>query len=71
MALFSTVLPLYALSAAMVRIGAGKTAIIGSLGPVLTIIMSMQLLDEWLSPLQWCGVILVLAGIWQVGKRRH
>lgn len=71
MALFSTVLPLYALSAAMVRIGAGKTAIIGSLGPVLTIIMSMQLLDEWLSPLQLCGVILVLAGIWQVGKRRH
>jgi drug/metabolite transporter (DMT)-like permease len=71
MALFSTVLPLYALSAAMVRIGAGKTAIIGSLGPILTIIMSMQLLDEWLSPLQWCGVILVLAGIWQVGKRRH
>ena len=35
MALFSTVLPLYALSAAMVRIGAGKSAIIGSLGPIL------------------------------------
>lgn len=69
MALFSTVLPLYALSAAMVRIGAGKTAIIGSLGPVLTIIMSMQLLDEWLSPMQWAGVFLVLAGVWQVGKR--
>lgn len=71
MALFSTVLPLYALSAAMVRIGAGKSAIIGSLGPILTIIMSMQLLDEWLAPLQWCGVMLVLFGIWQVGKRRH
>ena len=71
MALFSTVLPLYALSAAMVRIGAGKSAIIGSLGPILTIIMSMQLLDEWLTPLQWCGVVLVLFGIWQVGKRRH
>ena len=71
MALFSTVLPLYALSAAMVRIGAGKSAIIGSLGPILTIIMSMQLIDEWLTPLQWCGVVLVLFGIWQVGKRRH
>ena len=71
MALFSTVLPLYALSAAMVRIGAGKSAIIGSLGPILTIIMSMQLLDEWLTPLQWCGVVLVLFGIWQVSKRRH
>ena len=71
MALFSTVLPLYALSAAMVRIGAGKSAIIGSLGPILTIIMSMQLLDEWLTPLQWCGVVLVLFGIWQVGKRRY
>ena len=71
MALFSTVLPLYALSAAMVRIGAGKSAIIRSLGPILAIIMSMQLLDEWLTPLQWCGVVLVLFGIWQVGKRRH
>ena len=71
MALFSTVLPLYALSAAMVRIGAGKSAIIGSLGPILTIIMSMQLLDEWLTTLQCCGVVLVLFGIWQVGKRRH
>ena len=71
MALFSTVLPLYALSAAMVRIGTGKSAIFGSLGPILTIIMSMQLLDEWLTPLQWCGVVLVLFGIWQVGKRRH
>ena len=55
----------------MVRIGAGKSAIIGSLGPILTIIMSMQLLDEWLSPVQWGGVVLVLFGIWQVGKRRH
>lgn len=71
MALFSTVLPIYALSAAMARIGASKTAIIATLGPILTIIMSMHLLDEWLSPVQWGGVVLVMLGVWLIGKRKH
>lgn len=70
MVLVATVLPLYALSAAMARIGAGKTALIGSLGPVLTLFMSMGLLDEYLTPLQWGGVCVVLTGIWLVGQRK-
>jgi drug/metabolite transporter (DMT)-like permease len=70
MALVATVLPLYALSAAMARIGAGKTALIGSVGPILTIFLSIGILDEHLSPLQWAGVGVVLTGIWLVGQRK-
>lgn len=70
MAIVATVLPLYALSAAMARIGAGKTALIGSVGPILTIFMSVGILDEHLSMIQWCGVAIVLTGIWLVGQRK-
>lgn len=70
MAIIATVLPLYALAAAMDRIGAGKAALIGSIGPILTIFMSVGILDEHLSPIQWGGVCIVLGGIWLVGQRR-
>lgn len=70
MALISTLFPVYALSAAMLRIGAGRTAIIGSLGPILTILFSMQLLDEWLSGWQWVGVVLVVGGVSLTSRKR-
>lgn len=70
MALVATVLPIYALAAAMARIGAGKTALIGSVGPILTIFLSIGILDEHLSPVQWAGVCVVLTGIWLVGQRK-
>lgn len=70
LALFSTVLPIYALAAAMGRIGAGRSAMIGSIGPVLTILMGGWVLDERLSALQWAGAAVVMAGVWLVGQRR-
>lgn len=71
MTLFSTLLPIYALSAAMAKIGASKTAIIATLGPILTIFMSAQLLQESLSSLQWLGASMVIVGVWWIGQRRH
>lgn len=70
MALLATVLPIYAMSAAMARIGSGRTAVVGSFGPILTLFMSMGILDEHLTWLQWGGVVLVMLGVWRVGKRR-
>ena len=70
MALVATVLTIYALAAAMARIGAGKTALIGSVGPIFTIFLSIGILDEHLSPVQWAGVCVVLTGIWLVGQRK-
>ncbi|KAF7600812.1 MAG: EamA family transporter [Candidatus Dactylopiibacterium carminicum] len=68
MALLSTVLPIYALAAAMRRIGAGRAAVVGSFGPLLTIMMSMGVLDEHFAPLQWSGVMLVFLGVWLVSR---
>ncbi len=68
-AIVSTVLPVYAITAAMQRIGASRTAVIGSFGPVLSIIMSMQLLNESLTAIQWLGAAVVLGGVWLVGKK--
>ncbi len=70
MALVSTVLPVYLMNMAVQRIGAGRAAVIGSVGPVLTIVMSMGVLGEVLTPLQWLGALVVLAGVALVGRSK-
>ena len=69
LALFSTVLPVFALSAAIPRIGSGKAALIGTIGPVMTIAMSTWLLGEPVSLWQWIGTALILAGVLLAGKK--
>jgi drug/metabolite transporter (DMT)-like permease len=69
MAIFSTVLPVFALSAAIRRIGASHTALIANVGPVLTIIMSWWILGESISLWQWVGTAMVVAGVVIVGKK--
>jgi drug/metabolite transporter (DMT)-like permease len=69
MALFSTVLPVFMNSAAIRRVGAAKTVLIGTLGPVLTIFFSWWLLDEPLSLEQITGAGLVLSGVLLVARR--
>ena len=63
MALFSTVLPVFTQSAAIRRIGSGKAALIGTIGPVMTISMSAWILGEAVTYWQWIGTALVLAGV--------
>lgn len=70
MALVSTVLPVFAQSAAIRRIGSGEAALIGMLGPLLTIAFAALLLDEAMSTLQLAGMALVLAGVAQISLRR-
>jgi hypothetical protein len=62
MALFSTVLPVFMQSAAIRRIGSGKAVLIGTLGPMLTILFGWWLLSEPISAAQLAGAMLVLAG---------
>jgi drug/metabolite transporter (DMT)-like permease len=69
MALFSTVLPVFMLSAAIRRIGPGQTALIGTLGPVLTIFFGCWLLGEPVSLAQIAGAALVLCGVWLASRR--
>jgi len=69
MAVFSTVLPVFMTSAAIRRIGAARTALIGTLGPMLTIFFGYWLLAEPMSVWQMMGAGLVLAGVLLVGRR--
>lgn len=69
MALFSTVLPVFWQSAAVQRIGAARTVLIGTLGPMLTIFFAWLLLTEPVSIAQLLGAGLVLAGVLLVSQR--
>lgn len=69
MALLSTVFPVFAQSAAIRRIGSGRAALIGTLGPLLTIALSFGVLDEEFSLWQLGGTALVMAGVILVSRR--
>lgn len=63
LAIFSTVLPIFLQSAALKRIGANDFSMIGALGPVATIFVGYAVLAERMTPLQWVGAALVVAGV--------
>ena len=67
MAVLSTVLPVFMLSAGIRLIGSGRTAMIGSLGPVATIFLAHWVLGETLSLPQLAGSALVLGGVLAIG----
>lgn len=69
MALLSTVLPVFALAAAIRRIGPGRAAMIGTIGPVMTIGMSWVVLGEPITLWQWIGTGLVVGGVLLAGKK--
>ncbi len=63
MAILSTILPVFMLSAAIHRIGSGHTALAGSVGPVATLLLAYIFLGEQLGGVQLLGSALVLAGV--------
>ncbi|MCB6183065.1 DMT family transporter [Leeia sp. TBRC 13508] len=67
-AILATCIPIYAMSAAISTIGPDKVAIFGSIGPVLTIMMSLNLLGEHFTWMQWLGTAIVIFGVSLVGK---
>jgi drug/metabolite transporter (DMT)-like permease len=62
-ALISTVLPTFMISEGIKRVGAGKAAIIGSIGPVATIILGYFILHEPVTVNEILGTGLVLTGV--------
>lgn len=63
LAIFSTVIPSFMIAEAIHRIGPAQTSIIGTLGPVVTIILAIWILHE---PFTWghaIGVFLVIGGV--------
>ena len=70
MAVFATVIPSFLISAAIHKIGAPNMSIIGSLGPVSTILMAYWILDETLTLHQMVGAVVVIAGVVWVNRRK-
>lgn len=70
MALFSTVIPSFLVSAAIEKLGANTFSIFGSLGPISTIILAFIFLDERISLLQTLGIIIVIMGVAVLSKKK-
>jgi drug/metabolite transporter (DMT)-like permease len=71
MAIFSTVLPALLLSEGIRRIGVDTTSIIGSIGPVATLVLAYLFLGETMSMMQILGATLVLAGVVFISLRNR
>jgi drug/metabolite transporter (DMT)-like permease len=63
MAVFSTVIPSFLISEGIKHVGSGNASIIGSIGPIATIIMASVFLDEKITPWQLTGTLIVLVGV--------
>jgi drug/metabolite transporter (DMT)-like permease len=70
MAIFATVMPSYMVAEGIRRIGSGNTAIVGSVGPVSTLVLAYFLLGESFSIEQIIGTIMILIGVYIIGKFR-
>lgn len=70
LALVSTVLPIWLQAEALRRIGAPTAALVGTLGPVVTIFLGWWILDEAMSASQLAGAALVIAGVLLVSLRK-
>lgn len=69
MAIFSTVIPSYLVTASIHRIGSGNVAIVGSVGPISTIVLANIFLYEQITFGQITGTLLILIGVWIIGKQ--
>ena len=63
LSVFSTVLPSFMISEAIARIGAAKTSIVGTVGPVFTILLAVWLLGEPFGWFHLAGMVLVMYGV--------
>ncbi|MDR2239242.1 MAG: DMT family transporter [Zoogloeaceae bacterium] len=69
LALLCTVLPIWLQAGALRRIDAPTAALIGTLGPVITILLGWWILGEAMSLTQFAGLSLVVAGVLLVGAK--
>jgi drug/metabolite transporter (DMT)-like permease len=63
LSIFATVLPIWLIAEAVRRLGAGPTAVIGSLGPIITVGLAVLFLGESVGVLQLIGAAAVIAGV--------
>lgn len=69
MGVFVTVIPTLMIAEGIKRVGSGNASIMGSVGPVFTIILSATVLNETIRWQQIMGTLFVLAGVFLIGWR--
>jgi drug/metabolite transporter (DMT)-like permease len=69
MAILSTVVPSYLVTEGIKRIGSDNAAIVGSVGPVSTILQAFIFLQEPIFAAQIVGTLLVLLGVLLISKK--
>jgi len=65
----STVAPVWMVSEAIRRIGAGPVSMTSTMGPVITIALGWVILAEPFGWNQFFGAVLVIGGVWLVSRR--
>jgi drug/metabolite transporter (DMT)-like permease len=70
MAILATVIPSYLVAAAINRVGSDNTAIVGSVGPVSTILMAYIFLNEQITLWQLLGTTFILFGVLIIGRQK-
>lgn len=63
MAVFATVLPALLMSEGLRRVGANHAALVGTIGPVVTMVLGAVWLGEHVGGMQVVGAVLVLGGV--------
>lgn len=63
MAVFATVIPSFMINEGIKRLGAPNVSIIGTIGPVSTITLSILLLGEMLTLTQFGGGLIIIGGV--------
>jgi len=70
LAIVSTLIPSFLVSEAILRIGATKTSIAGTLGPVFTVLLAVFILDEDFGWVHFLGMSLVVSGVFILDTKR-
>ncbi len=71
MAILSTVIPSFLVSTSIKIIGSSNFSIIGSIGPISTIILANIFLDEGLTGYQVIGTLIVIAGVFLISRAKN
>ncbi|WP_442505312.1 DMT family transporter [Novipirellula sp. SH528] len=69
LAFVCTVIPSFMINEAILRIGATRTTVIGSVGPVLTMLMAIMVLHEPSSIVHFAGMAIAIFGVSLVARR--
>ncbi len=71
LAFFCTVLPTFFMNRGISIVGSGKTAMMGSFGPVITLFLGAWILHEELTLVQLAGAALVIGGVSLTGRQNR